>query len=72
MKVRSPYVEGSISLRGGFELPTWDLSLLFRHQFHHRHEPKAVGGFRCADDQVIEQFQTYEIRAVIEAPMASI
>ena len=40
--------------------------VLLCHQFRHRHEPKAVGGFRCADDQVINQFQSYEIRTGLE------
>ena len=39
---------------------------LFSHQFSHRHEPKAIGGFRCADDQVINQFQPDEIGTLIE------
>ena len=40
--------------------------VLLCHQFRHRHEPKAVGGFRCTDNQVINQFQSYEIRTGLE------
>jgi len=48
----------------------WGLSQhmsLLRHQFGHRNEAETVCRIRRTDDEMIDEFKPYEIRAIVEA-----